>query len=163
MVQMSEKLFDGQELWIRKPLLTPPSNEWPAETRTRVASPSCEDEWRRSHLDEHRVLPVFGLVCQVWFLCAGVPNQDLKTSREQTVSCWSSQTQQKSVDNIITVLSEHLPAETRSLQMIGSWWKFSILSLVQGASWFGLKQCWFESLTWFLYWFRMIWVYSLKC
>lgn len=30
-------MFDGQESWTLKPLLSPPSNEWSVKTRTRVS------------------------------------------------------------------------------------------------------------------------------
>lgn len=36
-----------------------------------------------SHLDDHGVFPMFGLICKVWFLCASVPNQHLKKRRRR--------------------------------------------------------------------------------
>jgi len=36
----------------------------------------------RSHLNDHGVLSMFWFICEVWFLCAGVPNQHLKKIKE---------------------------------------------------------------------------------
>lgn len=36
-----------------------------------------------SHLDDHGVLPVFGLVGEVWLLCASVPNQHLENKQKK--------------------------------------------------------------------------------
>lgn len=40
-----------------------------------------DDGQPRSHLDGDGVLSMFGLVCEMWFLCASVPNQHLKKRR----------------------------------------------------------------------------------
>lgn len=75
-----------QESWIMQLLKSPsPQSVDPMRTEPGSVAP-----WKESHLDEHRVLSMFGLVCQVWFLCAGVPNQNLKKIKWWRISVTSN-------------------------------------------------------------------------